>query len=98
MSYAIVTAPAFARQVQAQRAWLYNHRGRERADTFEAELRHALELLAEHPEMGNPVAGTDRRHWFLRRSRFHIYYRVRHEKKAIVLARLRHEKQRPIDW
>ncbi len=53
MTLVTVMTRAFARQVQAERAWLYDHLGRDRADAFEAELAHALDLLEAHPEMGD---------------------------------------------
>jgi plasmid stabilization system protein ParE len=95
MSYAIRFDPGAALQVQRERAWLYANRGRERADAFEAELDHWLDLLAEHPRMGNPIP-HGRRHFFLMQSRFHMYYRVLDETQEILVLRLRHEKQRPL--
>ena len=93
MTFAVVLSTRFAREVTRERAWLYDHRGRQRADAFEAELAHFLDLVASCPEMGNPVG--DERHWYLRRSRFHVYYRTSREKGTVVLHRLRHAAQGP---
>ena len=95
MTLPVSLSLAAARRVQRERAWLSNNVGLERADDFEHELRHALDLLGEHPQMGNPSPDNeDERHWFLRRSRFHVYYRVYPDEIRVV--RLRHEKQRPL--
>jgi plasmid stabilization system protein ParE len=68
--------------------------GAERADDFEAELNHALDLLEGCPEMGAPSRWSkDERAVFLRRSRFHVFYYL--EADRIVIVGLRHEKQRP---
>jgi plasmid stabilization system protein ParE len=91
----IVYASAAARYVRHQRAWLHDHRGREWADAFENELAHFLDLLEVCPEMGNPTESGDKRHWYLRRSRMHVYYRVHREAGVIVIADLRHAAQRP---
>jgi plasmid stabilization system protein ParE len=51
-------------------------------------------MLAECPEMGNALhEGV--RHWFLRGSRFHVYYQALLETEEILVLRLRHEKQGP---
>ncbi len=66
-----------ARQIQRERAWLMEHRGRERADDFEAELAHTLDLLEAFPAMGPPSRwSADERHVFLLRSRYHVFYRL----------------------
>jgi plasmid stabilization system protein ParE len=93
----VILQAVAARQVQRERAWLIEHRGRERADAFEEELRHALDLLAECPKIGDPSPRSPReRHWFLLRSRYHVFYRLFEEAEVIRVVRLRHEKQGPL--
>jgi plasmid stabilization system protein ParE len=93
----VILQPAFARQIQRERAWLHNHGGAQRADAFEAELRHALDLLAELPEMGDPSPRSENeRHWFLLKSRFHVFYRLFPDSGTIRVVRIRHERQRPL--
>ena len=46
--------------------------------------------------MGSPSRfAADQRHWFLRRSRLHVFYQVHGDSSVIVIASLRHERQRP---
>ena len=91
----VVLQPAVARQIQRERTWLHNHRGAERTDAFEAELRHALDLLVECPKMGDPSPRSEsERHWFLLKSRFHVFYRLFPESGAIRVVRIRHERPR----
>jgi plasmid stabilization system protein ParE len=93
--YALTLDARAARQVQRERVWLIDNLSVERADAFEAELRHALELLAECPEMGAPSRwGKDERAVFLRRSRFHVFYLVNHGRQEIRVTRIRHEARR----
>ena len=92
----VILDPVVARQIQRERVWLIDHRGRERADAFEDELRRALDLLADFPEMGPPSPwSADERRILLRQSRFHIYYRLYRQDEELWVVRLRHEKQRP---
>lgn len=95
--YSVAFSARAARQTQRERTWLHNHLGAVAADAFEAELRHALELIAACPAMGDasPEAENDR-HWFLRRSCFHVFYRVLPKKEAVLVFRIRHQAQRPL--
>lgn len=78
--FTILYEPGTARKVQRERVWICDHRGRERADAFEDELAHFFDLLQDCPEMGSPSPwGEHERHWFLRRSRFHVVIRTAHE-------------------
>lgn len=45
--FRIIYEPAAALQVQRERVWLCNNRGRERADAFEDDLAHFLELATK---------------------------------------------------
>jgi len=95
--YSVSTEEKAEAKVRTERIWLHNHRGARAADAFEAELRYALDLIAECPDMGDaPPDAPQRRHWFLTRSRFHVYYVVDHEREAIRVVRIRHEAQRPL--
>jgi plasmid stabilization system protein ParE len=84
--YAVVFDETVPGQIQRERTWIHNSRGLARADAFEAELRHALELIAAHPRMGDasPESEIDR-HWLLRKSRVHAYYRVFDESREILV-------------
>jgi plasmid stabilization system protein ParE len=47
--------------------------------------------------MGNPSPDAENeRHWFLRRSRFHVYYELLARTEEILVVRIRHEKQRSL--
>jgi plasmid stabilization system protein ParE len=96
MSFRVLYKQSAARQIQRERAWLAANRGHGPAGVFEEELDHARELLEECPEMGAPSRWSkDERCVFLRRSRFHVFYRLYREDERIVVMRLLHEKQRP---
>jgi plasmid stabilization system protein ParE len=82
--YAVSFLPAALREIQRERTWLHDHYDVRRADAFEAELRHALELIAAHPRMGDESPKrSDERHWLLRKSRVHVYYVVNDERRVI---------------
>ena len=94
--FTIIYEPAAALQVQRERVWLCNNRGRERADAFEDDLAHFLDLLSCFPYMGDASPeNEDERHWFLRRSRLHVFYSVYELARVVRIVRLRHERQDP---
>jgi plasmid stabilization system protein ParE len=64
-SFTIIYEPAAALRVQRERVWLCNNRGRERADAFEDDFAHLLDLLSRFPYMGDASPeNEEERHWF----------------------------------
>ncbi len=97
--YRLSIDPAAFLDIERERTWLHNHRGQERADAFEAELRHICELLLEHPRMGDASPySEDERHWLLRRSRCHLYYQVLDATEEILLVELQPEAKQVRRW
>jgi plasmid stabilization system protein ParE len=97
--YAVIIDEDAQVQIQRERTWLHNHRGAARADAFEAELRHALELIAGCPGMGDPSPEIEtERHWFLRRSRVHVYYAILANAEEILVVEIQPEAWQSRRW
>jgi len=95
----VFTAKA-SREIDDARAWLDQHRSVERADEMADDLAKALDRISLLPETGARVwigsswSKTLRR-VLLRRSGYHLYYRVRPKAAQIVVLSVWHEKRQP---
>jgi plasmid stabilization system protein ParE len=97
--YRVSFAAVALREIQRERTWLHDHHDLARADAFEAELRHALELIAAHPRMGDASPKSDdERHWLLRKSRVHVYYLVNHGRRVIRVVEILPEAWQTRRW
>jgi plasmid stabilization system protein ParE len=76
--FRITTTPTALEQIDEADAWWIEHR-RDAPDAIREEIERILELLAEQPHIGVPVAGSRHagdRKISLRRVRYDLYYRV----------------------
>jgi len=74
----LVYSPQFIDQASAVNAWWIENRSAARS-LFEDELREALTSIRESPEIGLVYMTTPRgdiRRLMLRRTRYHVYYRI----------------------
>jgi plasmid stabilization system protein ParE len=93
----IIIEPFAAAQIQKERVWLVNNRGAIRAEAFEDELRHILDLMADNPEMGHAAPDrVNQRRMFLRGCGYFVYYRLYREADELRVVRIRHQRQRPL--
>jgi plasmid stabilization system protein ParE len=64
-----------------------------------AEITRIVNLLAEHPYMGDELRNARRRgvrHWYLAKVGYHLYDLVDEEKARLEVVAFRHERQRPL--
>ncbi len=64
-------------------------------ERFEAEIRHAMELLLEQPEAGHPVDRSLRK-FILTRFPFNVYYSFSAD--ALRIEAVAHQRRRPGYW
>ncbi len=83
----VLVVPRARAQAARVEEWWKEHR--DEKDLFRRELRAGLTLLESAPEIGNPyvVSGAGEvRRVLLRRTRFHLYYRIESDGVVRVLA------------
>jgi plasmid stabilization system protein ParE len=88
-----------SREMDDARSWLEKHRGSERVEEMADELAKALDRLAILPEMGARVwTGSSwsktLRRLLLRRSGYHLYYRVQPKAAQVVVLAVWHERRK----
>lgn len=77
----------------------YEEERRGLGDDFWSQVQHALELISEHPQIGNVLrtrTGRQLRRLLVRRFPFHVIYRERPE--FIEVIAFAHTSRRPQYW
>jgi plasmid stabilization system protein ParE len=95
--YTVIIEPDAARDFDAVGDWLRRNRGAARAAVFEDEFARGLRLLEDFPFLYAVMEGSEDVHRMrLKKSRYHVFYRVLPEAKRISVLRVRHEARRPL--
>jgi plasmid stabilization system protein ParE len=94
MTFAIIFDANATREWEEARSWIAEHLGAYRAALLDDELARTFTLLEACPKM-YPLAPASKtlRRLLLKRSGYHVYYRVFSRKKQIVVMRLWHAKR-----
>jgi plasmid stabilization system protein ParE len=96
-AYAIIIEQDAARDIDQARDWIRRNRGAALAAQLDDELARGLRLIEAFPLMYAVIEGSDDVHRLrLKRSRYHVFYRVFPEAQRISVLHVRHEARRPL--
>jgi plasmid stabilization system protein ParE len=98
--YAVVLHPSFKDDVLKEARW-WMARSREQAEALVDAIEEASDRLRRLPESGPQVKvrrhpDANARRLILGGTGYLLFYEVEHDRQRVVLIRLRHEKQRPL--
>ena len=94
---AVVLTPRAARQMRAALAWWRENRPAA-PDLLDRDLRGGLAVIAAAPTLGAPARDTRLagvRRILLRRTRYHVYYRVDEAAGRLEILALWHARRQP---
>lgn len=96
--YTTIVAPIAEAQIDAALLWWARNRAGAR-DLLAREIDAAMEAIEQVPQIGRRTRSRLFRHvrrLLLRRSGYHLYYQVSHERRDIRVVYFRHARRRPL--